>query len=318
MNKSKIGAIAFGVLFSIFLFEILAQSYYFFIVKKQFDLVKNEPNFYLQKSNNEILGYELKPNFILDKDGKKLQINAVSLREKDNLKAQKKIIGLLGDSVVFGMGQDQDSTISSRLNKQLNSKDSTYYVNLGVPGYNTFQIFEQFKLKYENYKFSEFVYLLNPNDFTTINTVYEGADNGNFRYFNVPFLKTPWFFRKLIYRIHKKGEITFNTDFYKWCFEGTKEGVFNEIEKMNDFATNKNIKFSVLVLPAGSAFTKNGYDLTAMYSEIESNFKQREITYLNPVNSFSSHYQNYFDNTDHFTFEGNTIILKELIKLERQ
>ncbi len=310
-GKAKIGALVFGVILSFIVIEIVAQIYYFLIVKKQFDTVKNAPNFYLQKSENETLAYELKPNLTTTNNGKVLITNTLSIREKSNqIEKQKRTIGLLGDSVVFGTDQDQDSTLSSRLQRWGN--DSVRVLNLGVPGYATHQITEQFKQKHEKYQFDEVIYVLNPNDFTLRNTAYEGADNGVYRYFEVPFFKSIWFYRKLIYRIRKKGDITFNTDFYKWCFEGTKEEIFEEIKRMKAFADSQKVQFQIVVLPAGSAYKNGNYELVEMYAEIEKELKNASISYIYPINEYKGDTKNLIDPTDHLTAKGNELMVKKV------
>lgn len=310
-KKARIGALIFGVILSFIVIEIAAQLYYYFVIKKQFDSVKNAPNFYLQKSENEVLAYELKPNLKTKNNGKSLITNSLSIRENTDFKQKDKhTIGLLGDSVVFGTDQDQDSTLSARL--QISNADSIQVLNLGVPGYATHQIFEQFKKKHEKYRFDEVVYILNPNDFTLRNTVYEGADNGVYRYFEVPFFKSIWFYRKLIYRIRKKGEVTFNTDFYKWCFDGTKQEIFEEIKQMKAFADAQKIQFQIVVLPAGSAYKNNNYELIEMYSEIENFLKKNSIPYISPINEYRNDTKNLIDYTDHLTAKGNELMVNKI------
>jgi hypothetical protein len=307
-GKGRISALIFGVILSFIVIEIAAQLYYFFVVKKQFDAVKNAPNFYLQKSANETLAYELKPNLNTKNNDKILITNELSLREKSNLiQKQKRTIGLLGDSVVFGTDQDQDSTLSARL-----QNDSLRVLNLGVPGYATHQIFEQFKIKHEKYQFDEVIYMLNPNDFTLRNTAYEGADNGVYRYFEVPFFKSIWFYRKLIYRIRKKGEVTFNIDFYKWCFDGTKEEIFEEIKRMKIFADAQKVQFQIVVLPAGSAYQNGNYELNEMYAEIENFLKTNSISYISPTNDYKTDTKSLIDFTDHLTPKGNELMIKRI------
>jgi hypothetical protein len=307
-GKAKIGALVFGIILSFIVIEIAAQLYYFLVVKKQFDTVKNAPNFYLQKSENDVLAYELKPNLNTTNNGRVLITNGLSIREKsDFVEKNKRLIGLLGDSVVFGTDQDQDSTLSARL-----QSDSIKVLNLGVPGYATHQVFEQFKLKHQKYQFDEVIYVLNPNDFTLRNTAYEGADNGVYRYFEVPVLKSVWFFRKLIYRIRKKGEVTFNTDFYKWCFDGTKEEIFEEIKRMKAFADTQKVQFQIVVLPAGSAYQNSNYELTKMYSEIENYLKNNAILYISPINDYKIDTKSLIDYTDHLTPKGNVLMIRKI------
>lgn len=310
-QKADLLALLFGLAVGCILVELCAQAFYFFVVKKQFDAVKGSSYFYLQKSSNQDLGYELKPKVSIEKDKKFLAINRFGVREtSDTTQKRKYRVGLLGDSVVFGINQTQDSTLSELI--ETIRHDSIQVCNLGVPGYATAQMVVQFK-KYEPlYHFDEVVYLLNLNDFTIRNSIYEGADNGVYRYFNPPAFKSVWLWRKLIYRIRKKGETTFNTDYYHWAFDGTKKAVFEDILKLKERVGKK---FSVAILPSGTAYKNGQYELAGMVNEIEQFLKSHHIPYCSPIGDFRKNTTMLLDETDHLTPKGNEVMAKEISKM---
>jgi hypothetical protein len=307
-TKEAFLALLFGLGLGIILVELCAQAFYFIVVKKQFDAVKNSAYFYLQKSTDQRLGYELRPSMTINRDNKLLRINKFGIRATSDTTQKKKYrVGLLGDSVVFGINQTQDSTLSKLIEDI--RQDSIEVCNLGVPGYATPQIVVQLA-KYEPiYHFDEIVYLLNLNDFTLRNTMYEGADNGVYRYFNPPTFKSLWLFRKLIYRIKKKGETIFDTAYYNWVFDGTKDEIFNSIL---DLKKSAGAKFSVVILPSGAAYKNGQYELTDMVNEIGQFLKDHAIPYSSPVNEYSQNTAALLDETDHLTLKGNEIMAKDI------
>ncbi|GAB3994312.1 hypothetical protein GCM10028807_31780 [Spirosoma daeguense] len=313
MNSSKATVIAFliGLLLSCVIIELVAQAFYFVVVKRQLDSVKNSAFFYLQKSDNPDLGYELRPRFNILNDGRLLKINKQGVRESsDTTQKQKRRIGLLGDSVVFGINQSQDSTLSE-LTESVR-KDTIEVINLGVPGYATPQMVPQFAKYQPIYQFDEVVYVLNLNDFTLRNSMYEGADNGVYRYFNPPSFKSLWFLRKLIYRIKKKGEVTYNTDYYHWAFDGTKEKIFDSLHQLKE---QTKVPFSVIILPSGASYKNNTYELADMTSEIESFLKKENIRYASPVKLYSENTSKMLDGTDHLTIAGNKVMAQVISDL---
>ncbi|WP_461075476.1 SGNH/GDSL hydrolase family protein [Spirosoma flavus] len=310
-RKASIIAILIGVLLCVIMIELIAQAFYFVVVKRQLDSVKNSAFFYLQKSSNDELGYELKSRVNLINDGRLLLINKLGVREKsDTTQKQKRRIGLLGDSVVFGINQSQDSTLSE-LTEDVRG-GTIQVINLGVPGYATPQMVPQLKKYDPTYQFDEVVYLLNLNDFTLRNSIYEGADNGVYRYFNPPAFKAVWFLRKLIYRIKKKGEVMYNSDYYHWSFNGTKDKIFESLHRLKE---QTKVPFSVIILPAGIGYKNNTYELADMTIEIEQFLKKENIRYASPVNEYSKNTTALLDETDHLTIKGNKVMAQIISNL---
>ncbi len=103
--------------------------------------------------SDEII-YELKPNLDVKFTGVRVRTNSCGMRgpERTFEKPKDTIrIALLGDSFAFGWGVDQDKTFGQVLEDNLNrisqGKPHFEVLNLGVPGYSTFQEVALFREK---------------------------------------------------------------------------------------------------------------------------------------------------------------------------
>jgi len=94
---------------------------------------------------DETLGWDYIPNWEGEVSGKRVKTNSFGMRD-DDFPLQKPEgtirILLLGDSVTFGLGVDQDSCYGQRLEALMNGQDRPYpcsVLNAGVGSYNTEQ-----------------------------------------------------------------------------------------------------------------------------------------------------------------------------------
>src|SRR5262249_49268890 len=91
---------------------------------------------------DEQLGYGLSPGFHIRGEenrlhpGVDLRINRVGMRgaELDG----KDVVLVVGDSIVFGFGVQENDTVASQLKRNLG--ESFEVLNAGVPGYNAWQV----------------------------------------------------------------------------------------------------------------------------------------------------------------------------------
>ncbi|MBI3619164.1 SGNH/GDSL hydrolase family protein [Candidatus Peregrinibacteria bacterium] len=90
------------------------------------------PQIYRSSENPEI-GYELKPLLHASAYRSTVTTNSQGFRSPE-LDPAKKTIAILGDSIAFGYGLEDDQTIASRLSDLLGGKENV--LNSGVPGYN--------------------------------------------------------------------------------------------------------------------------------------------------------------------------------------
>jgi len=153
-----------GILFSgyiIFLIFVAELFLRIFLPTQNIGIHQMPPITYML-SNNENLGYELRPNVE--------DINSDGLRDteypidKDPLITR---IVIIGDSIVYGLDVSKEETYSKQLEKKLNQQRTGKYevLNFGVPGYGTVQILERFKNKVIKYKPDIVVYGYWFNDF---------------------------------------------------------------------------------------------------------------------------------------------------------
>lgn len=104
------------------------------------------------EQDNELLPYTLKPKYSGKQIGKNVTIDSQGYRviktnsgDANNqfVNADSKTILILGDSVVFGFGLEDDETIASQLQALINEKGANYFVqNIGAPGYTSWNEYE--------------------------------------------------------------------------------------------------------------------------------------------------------------------------------
>lgn len=302
--------------------EAIAQLYIAMVVKPGFEQLKAHEGHYVRHSQNPRLGYELQPGYERRVDGRYLKINDLGFRgdevsDRDGLHR----LALLGDSVTFGIGLTQDRTIASLIEENVRCNGFAV-INLGVPGYGVQEIDEYFKSMTKAVSMESAVYILNLNDFTLRNTIYEGADNGVYRMYNMPALKSPLIIRKAWYRLMKGDGVTTSamkadTRWYRWLFDGTKEINLSTIRDMALFAHKRAMQFGVFILPAGSAYREDNYELQDIHDQIVSYFTNNDIPVRDGVEVFMSAPELFFDETDHLFDRGNVAAAADIIDFFR-
>lgn len=302
MYKNLI-AIVIGTLFSFLIIEVVCQIYFRQVLVKNWDSVKSKKGHYFQKSDNPILGYEVKKNFhYRNKDtNKELITDNIGLRITNPDIASPCKIALTGDSVTFGEGLSQNETIAYKLQEKYGY--TVKVLNYGVNGYEIAQIQENLKNKNAIYQASNLIYILNLNDFARKNSIYEGSDGGLYRMYNYPFLKSPLFIRKMLYRYNKQ-DLYGSVHWYQWYFNGNKVWGLEHLKEMAKFAKDNQINFAVLMFPSAIAMHDNIFELQNIFDELIEFFKKNNITYINPVNEFLTDPKRFIDHTDHPTAEG--------------
>ena len=115
--------------------------------------------------------------------------------------------------------------------------------------------------------------------------------------------------RKAIYRRVKNedGKLIY-VSYYRWLFKGVRETGFSRIRQMASYLRQRDARFSVVMLPAGCAYSDGTYELVDMYGEICAVLEANGIEYVNPVADFSSDPATYLDETDHLHYEGNVLM----------
>jgi SAM-dependent methyltransferase len=282
--------------------ELACQGYFFFVLAPQFEETRADSQFYYQASDDPVLVYELAAGKRLVSGDRRLAINGRGIRdESDELFDHKIRLGILGDSVVFGIDLSQEQTLPDRLQVRLDPRTTHLKVlNLGVPGYGLGELPRWLDRTGRIYRPTDVVYLLNMNDFSRRDSVYEGADNGLYRTFRRPVLMLPLFVNKAIYRLYKGGGLV-SVAWYRWLYDGNREWGLHRIDVMNEWARNAGSRFYVAILPAGIALRPDGYGLERERAEIERHLRSAGIRVIELRRYLAP---DCFDDTDHFTVRG--------------
>jgi hypothetical protein len=306
-RPSRLHILAGLVVFAICLalFEIAAQVYARAVIFPGFDSIMANPRHYYGPSPSSVLAYELKPGVALEQDGRLLRINRWAIRDaSDDLAKSQWRLAVLGDSVVFGVDHGDDRTITRLLQHEIDPDANRIRVfNFGLGGLNLAELVEYLRLKDEIYDVNEVIYLLNLNDLARRECMYEGADNGLYRMYWRPSWMGRFFVRKAIYRFVKDGLGA--VPWYRWMFSGNEEWAYDQLRRMNAYARENGIRFSVVLLPAGSAFSEAGYGFADINHKIGALLARESIAYLDPSEVFASDFATDFDETDHFHDSGN-------------
>jgi hypothetical protein len=286
----------------------LACSVYAARLRREWNEVRQKPDHYFQTSADPVLAYELKPDFSLFKDGRRLNINRFGIRDdSDAVPEGPRKIALLGDSVVFGTGFSQDETIAALLQQALDPATNRVRVlNFGVPGYNLPELAGQLNVKDAVYHVDEVIYVMNPNDFCRRNTMTEGADNGLYRMYCEPRIKSAWFLLKLAYRAHKGDPVS--PSWYSWIFDRGADAGFRDLETIASHCASAGQRLTVVLLPAGCAYENGTYALTEMERDISSRLEQRGIAFIDTAAAFGESPQTLLNETDHLTLDGNRVM----------
>ena len=275
---------------------------------------KDHPRHCYQLSSNPALGYELKPGRDWPVIGN-LWINKYGVRDESNeLAADRRRVALVGDSVTFGIWQSQEITIASQAQHLLDlAAEPAKVLNIGVPGYGITEIEENFRAKDAIYHFDDALYLLNLNDFTRRDSVYEGADNGLYRMYRPPAWRSLYLSRKAFYRLKKHGSLRASTEsrdrWYHWLFEGNREFAQTKIQEIVRYARARGIRFAVLILPVGSAFEPDGsYRLAGLVDQIIGMLEDVGVEHVDPSERLSRQPGELIDRTEHLTEAGNGLL----------
>lgn len=292
-----------SVLVSLVLAELGCQLYARLVIFSSWDRDMRLPRHFLARSQDPILAYELASGFEIETDGRRLRINRFGLRaDWDEVPSARWRIAILGDSVTMGAGHSQERTIDRLLEARLREAGiDAAVLNFGVPGYATRELLRFLSLKAPVHRPHHVLYLLNPNDFSRRDSVYEGADNGLYRMYVRPSWLLPWFLRKGAYRLHKRDAI----GWYRWLFAANESGAQADIRAMVRESASGGAGFSVVLLPSGAAYGPNDYALDEMVQRIVAFLEAEQVAVLAPIDEFRDEPARFFDDSDHLWDAGN-------------
>jgi len=284
---------------------------------------KDDPRHYYQASSNPLLAYELAPG-VYQRGGLRLVVNRYGIRDdSDDLAADARRVALLGDSFGFGIWQTQQETLSGQAQRLLATRPPDdrpiKVLNIGVPGYAVAEVAENFEVKDAIYDFDDALYVLNLNDFTRRDTIYEGADNGLYRMYRPASWHTRHLLRKAYYRWKKHGHLGGSVEtsdgWYRWLLEGNKAFARRQLGRMAAYAQERGIRFAVLILPVGSAFDADGnYRLADLTRELREILAEPRIESIDPASQFSAGPADFIDATEHPTEKGNQLLARVVVR----
>jgi lysophospholipase L1-like esterase len=294
-----------AVAVSLLLAEAACQLYARLVVFPAWDRQMALPNFFLARSDDPVLAYELKPDLVVDEEQRHLRINRHGVRaDTDELFEGQRKLALLGDSVTMGAGLSQEKTLDRLLEARLRAAgDDTAVLNFGVPGYASQQLVRFLERKDAIYRVDDVLYLMNPNDFARRDSIYEGADNGLYRMFVRPGWQSIWFARKAVYRVMKGGPVSLR--WYRWMFGGNEANTQADLRAMTSYCAGRGIRFSVVILPSRIAYGPDGYQLDEMNGRVLAFLGEIGVEAAAPIDAFADDPKRYLDDTDHFHDAGN-------------
>lgn len=298
--------LGFGLLVGAVLFEGVCQLVSI-SVYNNWAFFRGRPNHFYQPSNDFRLTYDLKRNYFFEEEKKALYTNTYGFREKtDDRSLDIRRIVVFGDSVTFGTGLDQTETIPAHLQQMLDpTSRQTRVINAGVPGYGLREMPALLQQAYGAYRQKQAIYILNLNDFSLRDTVYEGADNGLYKMYNAPLIKSPWFVRKAIYRLVKGNDVDTDLGWYRWLYRGTRERNLASFADLAQFARSQKMALAVVIMPSVHAYSADGktYALDDILTDLKSWMDAEGIKWFDPRDAFLPDPAKYIDGTDHF-FSG--------------
>lgn len=302
-------SISIGVLAALFLAEIGSQVLFALMVEKGLKARQAQPLHYYEASDDPVLRYALKAGYQIERDGRRLVINDHGIRDYDNQTVFPRSVALLGDSVAFGISLDQEATPAAALQRL--AGDGIRILNFGTPGYALEEIVRFLELKFPVYKPGTIYYVLNLNDFSRRDSVYEGGDDGLYRTYNKPFLKLPFFIRKATYRYFKEGKMS-SIGWYRWMYEGNRDRLLPIVLRMDSYVKSNGGDFKVVLFPPAVAYEGSGFSLQDIFDEITDYLRKHDIPVLSPVADFGLNVYELQDQTDHFTDKGSEAIARVL------
>ena len=211
-----------GVFISFLLLEVLCQAFFIFVVAKDLEAKRNNPLHYYTASDDPALRYVLKPGYWIEKDGRKIVINGLGIRDDSDSTAYLRKVALLGPAVPllpFGIRLSQEDTPPAVLQRL--AGESIKVLNFGVPGYGLEEIQRFLEIKYPIYKPQQIFYILIPTT-SPAATPSTRVLKQPVAYIGPRFFKLPFFVGKAIYHF-MQGGVWSSVRWYLWMYEGGKK-----------------------------------------------------------------------------------------------
>ena len=305
----KLVLLAVGLLAAGLLLEGACRALYAFAVAPQLAAQRNDPAHYYEASDDPALAYRLKPGCRIEKAGRVVRINRHGIRDDRDDLAAPASVALLGDSVPFGIALSQDETPAAALQRLAGGE--TRVLNFGVPGYGIEELRRELERMLALCRPDRVWYVLNLNDFSVRDTVYEGGDNGLYRTYVPPALKTPFFVRKAVYRF-MKGDRMSSVRWYRWLYEGNRKRLLPVVREMAEYARARDSEFGVVLFPPAAAYEAGRFALQDVFDEIAGYLQGQGIPVFAPVAEFGADVRSLQDETDHLTAAGSEVLARAI------
>ncbi len=244
-----------------------------------------------QRSNNKILGYELKKNLTYFNE---LKTNSSGFRDKEfpifKSDTTKRIL-VIGDSITFACDiENRKNIFTSKFNDMLNFKSKSFkyeVFNMGVDGYNTIQEAENLKqngLKY-NPDIVVVAYCLNDDD--GYSNIYHAVLFNDNKLHSVLFKSIVY--RKIyIFFINIFTDIKIHGQPIQYIDDKYKNIDYKDIgfEMFKDLQREYKFKLYFFIIPYFKDFTN--YEDIKKHKEIADKLKKyTEIKYFDLLDDFS-------------------------------
>lgn len=269
--------------------------------------------------------------------GGKTSCDKYGFRNALDLEAwNKKIkIMLLGDSVGFGMGVDDDETISHRLNRYF-SRFGIGFLNLCRPGWDTPALRDMLYEKGSALKPWDMViwlYYINDAKSSTTYTspLYRGESpvdkmnfSGKFQHFIYRFFKSPFVFKSLLKNVYQKffgkkserqSKIESWGNYYNWCissYELKSKTRQNEEKYIHDiviWCQKNKTKLLFVLLPAENQFNDGHTEPQEFIKRLGDHYVFPVVDLMPRLALANSEKRTYLpDDFGHLNARGNLIV----------
>ena len=287
----------------------------------------DEQNFYQQQSakfyrinnNLTITRTELIPNKEGEMFGAYVKINSLGFRGKEyNLDKHSNTfrILVLGDSVTFGIGVNNNDLYTEKLEEMLNNNSKTNYEvwNLGIIGYNTLQELELLKVKGINYNPDLVIIQYHEND---LECPFSGCNNKlkefTFKAYDdrlaLPLnyelkynlIKKSYFFRwisfnydLLLWEVDIRNPWTFFTATLHNVNSPTWNSVKSSFSEFSKISENHDFPILLVIYPDPDWFSYSNYNINdyphrEIHRQVKEEGKKNNIYVIDLLNE----YENY-------------------------
>lgn len=233
----------------------------------------------------------------------------------------KKNFLILGDSVSFGVGVDEEKTFIGQIRKKY-SKVNLF--NSSVTGHNSFDHLNLLEFYYANIKFNKVIIFYCLNDVVSLPGVVIHKSSYKQNYFlskiNI-FLRN----KSFIYIFLKSKLTNPEKRYYDYILplyqnEKSIDLTSKAFNKISEFSKNHNLDLTVVILPYKHQVEKNNCPKELLFPQntIKKILTRSKIKYYDLTDDFCVNNQNnLFLKYDpvHLSINGHTLVFKKLDKL---